>query len=274
MPCPAAARSPPASALVTQAAAPSHTTTVQSVTPQCDHSATRGAACACSQLPDGAAVLRRSRIVMYSKLSSCIVVKQRRTARRPTAAEARVPQLQLRIPASGDEEPPLWQPLQAPHRRAVLTHPVRAAAGEVVPAAIHKAAVSQLIWPLTGLFMTANTCTSYHVASRRERLIEKHRAQQLSRLQHSFGSGAPLDAALQARRKCCGVVLKGGVQHRLRLRVRGPQLLPVGVVQPHRLHVSGPAHLMSACRATGMNKLIDIFYKRSTARRRLRLSSK
>jgi hypothetical protein len=68
-----------------------------------------------------------------------------KAAGQPTAAEARVPQLQLRVPASRDEQPPLWQPLEAPHRRAVLAHPVRAAAGEVVPAAIHKLPISQLI---------------------------------------------------------------------------------------------------------------------------------
>lgn len=74
---------------------------------------------------------------MSSRLSRRVVAKQRMAAEQPTAAEARVPQLQLRIPASGDEEPPLRQPLQAPHRRAVLTHPVCAAAGEVVPVAGH-----------------------------------------------------------------------------------------------------------------------------------------
>jgi hypothetical protein len=82
---------------------------------------------------------------MSSRLSSCMIVQQRTAAGQPTAAEARVPQLQLRIPASRDEEAPLWQPLQAPHRRAVLTHPVCAAAGEVVPAAMHMLPSNQLI---------------------------------------------------------------------------------------------------------------------------------
>lgn len=49
---------------------------------------------------------------------------------------------------------------------------------------------------------------------------------------------APLDAALQAGGKGSGVVLEAGVQHRLRLRVRGAQLVLVRVVQPHRLHSS------------------------------------